>query len=633
MFPFPWRSTYLQYKEDTDAVASWLARTARRCGYSGDLLSKGEDAENEEGDPDTKPAHSHKSKSKGKKKTKARSQQPKPVQPPEPQTTPSAPRKPSYLISIPAFTILAEFIAKSKNPVVQAPTSLVHVLDRAISLRKQFSKSLTDKATPKNGWADKSHSYFVHVLEEVKKILGNSTHVSSGAYSASDLANSFAGLMVEEPSQEFLNAPAPTPDVAVEPEFKSDQFEDPNEVFLAFKLLMEDFSTIRNAVAQIWEDHMAGKHRSVAAALATNMAIDFARKMEEDMADLVERFGGFDQVYRVWWSAICQDRGYSENHREKEGDALNFRAYEEANTAMLPAHLMLTKFISLVPSDPKSSPDIGMPGPIDYASDWKSKTPREKYLHDEALLNQVLASLVSAIRVPGHRNKGLPGEDELIRGLRVAIETRQVSLWNVLSVQILLDIHHCQRQDIQLPWKELNAVGSHLSRTIDIVSKELQGLRHPNWTESNDEAVKEQRKDIEDWVINDKVQKSILRFKRRAPGKHFHFKNNPVFCGLFIYSLQMRYHIISIDYANTWKAVLNARHLYNAFRQEDLIKSKCADMEVFQLVQPDSVSFAGDAPKKKEDYIKRYAIMNGMSAASFSKDARGPPKRSAAGCR
>ena len=34
-------SSYLQYKSDTDTVASWLANTAIKCGYPADLLTKG----------------------------------------------------------------------------------------------------------------------------------------------------------------------------------------------------------------------------------------------------------------------------------------------------------------------------------------------------------------------------------------------------------------------------------------------------------------------------------------------------------------------------------------------------------------------------------------------------------------
>jgi hypothetical protein len=32
------KSSYKQYKEDTDAVATWLATTAKKCGYAVDLL-------------------------------------------------------------------------------------------------------------------------------------------------------------------------------------------------------------------------------------------------------------------------------------------------------------------------------------------------------------------------------------------------------------------------------------------------------------------------------------------------------------------------------------------------------------------------------------------------------------------
>jgi hypothetical protein len=39
MLPSFLKRTYAIYKEDTVSVASWLASTARRCGYSLDLLS------------------------------------------------------------------------------------------------------------------------------------------------------------------------------------------------------------------------------------------------------------------------------------------------------------------------------------------------------------------------------------------------------------------------------------------------------------------------------------------------------------------------------------------------------------------------------------------------------------------
>lgn len=39
MLPSFLKGTYAIYKEDTDSVASWLAATARRGGYSLDLLS------------------------------------------------------------------------------------------------------------------------------------------------------------------------------------------------------------------------------------------------------------------------------------------------------------------------------------------------------------------------------------------------------------------------------------------------------------------------------------------------------------------------------------------------------------------------------------------------------------------
>lgn len=43
MLPDFLRSDYKTYKADTDAIATWLALTAKRCGYAPDLLESGGD--------------------------------------------------------------------------------------------------------------------------------------------------------------------------------------------------------------------------------------------------------------------------------------------------------------------------------------------------------------------------------------------------------------------------------------------------------------------------------------------------------------------------------------------------------------------------------------------------------------
>ncbi|KAK8235720.1 hypothetical protein HDK90DRAFT_466052 [Phyllosticta capitalensis] len=584
MFPFALRSTYSQYKEDTDAVASWLARTARRCGYTGKL-----------------------SRAKAKKNAKQPATQPK-----------------HYLVSTSAFTTLAKYIAESKDPVAEASSTFVEALDRAISLRREFSRSMAN-LNKINRPSTKAHAHFVSVLEEVKRILRNLKTTPLKEDRASKLTNSFSALAVQEPAESQPDASStngmaePEP----EPEFEADQFEDPNELYIAFKLLVEDVHSIRKAVKEIWAGYGGGKYRSVAAALATNTAIDFARGLEEDISPVIEKYGGFKKIYIGWWHAICNTQGHGVNERQEPGDDMNFLAYDDADTVMFPTFRLLESFLDVVKEDLSTIPIAkpGFYGRVDYTGDWESKTSRQKWQSDKSLLLQVLGSLSAVIRLAGNGGQGVLAEDELIRGLSIAIKTREVHLWNILAAQILLDIHHILREDVFRPFQELHAVGEHLTQSID---KNLgTKTQHPNWPRSNDQALREIRDIAHDWVIVDSVKNNLRRVGCPVlPESHYYFKNNPVFCGLFQYSLQMRFHIVSVDFVNAWGSVLYARHLYNILKQEKLLTNKWEDMELLSMLQPDSVAFGGNAPTDREGFLKRYAIMMGAPASSFTPDAR-----------
>ncbi|KAK8169267.1 hypothetical protein IWX90DRAFT_413718 [Phyllosticta citrichinensis] len=223
---------------------------------------------------------------------------------------------------------------------------------------------------------------------------------------SSTLTKSLAGLALKEPPTES------------EPEFKADQFEDPNELYLAFKLLVEGVHKIWKVVGQIW----AG---SVAAALATNTAINFARQLEQDFSGVLEKYGGFEKIYKGWWSAVCRSYGYDVYHSEKPGDDMNFLAYDDADIVMFPTYLLLTSLFLVVQDDLEMilicKP--GHLGKVDYFSDWNSKAPWKKYQSDKALLLEVLGSLTAVIRLAGDKKKGVLAEDAFIRGLRIAIET------------------------------------------------------------------------------------------------------------------------------------------------------------------------------------------------------------------
>lgn len=104
MLPSSLRSTYQQYKADTDSVATWLATTARANGYS----------DPNSGNP---PAKSGRLKGKARKKQQ------------QPQPTNAAPKK-VHILRIKDFEPMASYVAGIES--VKVPDYLTVALERVI---------------------------------------------------------------------------------------------------------------------------------------------------------------------------------------------------------------------------------------------------------------------------------------------------------------------------------------------------------------------------------------------------------------------------------------------------------------------------------------------------------------------
>ncbi|KAK8237586.1 hypothetical protein HDK90DRAFT_464452 [Phyllosticta capitalensis] len=667
MFPKALRSVYFQYKEDTDAVASWLAVTARSCGYSGDLLDKSEDVPASQTEPpsqtsdgkakdnressdscvESEPSqrpngnvkHPRESsepheqsepsqRSNGKTKHSRESSEPhanskakdvressgphangKTRHPRESSEPRAQSLKPYKIISTRAFPILAKFIAESTPPVT-APPLFVHTLDRAIALRKKFADTGSRITSFRKTFATENHQHFVSALEEVREIIGErvAADVEDSTSPPPESSDGLDAKLPSEESEEFLDAS----DIAVESdlEYKADQFEDPEELDLAFKLLAEDFANIRNTVTKLWKRYTNGTMRIIAPALATNTAIDIARRLELDITQVLEKHGGFEKVYNERWLQICQRRGKSWEHREQSGDEINFELYKDADKFMFPTYLTMRAFLPLVQSDPKSTcfNKTGTWGEIDRNSNWNTMRARKKFQSDKALLMEILTASTALIRLGDP--KGLTAEDEFIRGLRTMIETGKICFWNILSAQILLDIHHCLRKDIDRPFWNLHQVGLHLKCSVENNRKEFKDIGHARWNQSKNRPFTEIWEMVVRFIHNDDLRNTMLRSGNEAFEEHFILKNNPVFCGLFQYALQMRFHVVSIDFVNAYGVILATRHLYNTFKHEKLLSREWEDMRKLERLQRDQPAFKSKPPANKRDHWESYIALH-----------------------
>ncbi|KAK8254163.1 hypothetical protein IWZ00DRAFT_569271 [Phyllosticta capitalensis] len=592
------RSSYQQYKEDTNLVASWLASTARSCGYPKDLLF-GSNVQ------DTG------SKGPGRLKGKARKQAKQPGN----EIGENSKRAP--IIAIKDFIALAEFIVGKKKQVVEVPSYLAYTLDRAIRTRKDHGALARMRPGAESSY--ENHSYFVGVLERVKEVLAPLMPVRTtpkpkpGAEpSADDVSNRFEKLKVEEPSQEFLNAP----DVVIPerpiPEFEAEQLDNLDEVNTVFLLFLEDLRQIREVINNLWKRYEDGTYGLVALSLATNTAVDFARALENDLFPLLNKHGGSESLFQKAWGATCLSHGQNPNHREQPGDGINLRMYNEAENMMWNAYHFLNEFKKVVGVGSRDvSPwKPGSYGVYDPKSNRGSMTDRQKYDEDRALLMDFLP--VVALHVRAAFDKDVILEDELIRGCRIVFETGDVSLWNVLSIQLFLDVHHTLRSKVSDAFNGFIGATFNLHDSLQETLDFHENLHMKSWPKESNRFLEAIRNEIILFVSDKHYLKSAKDTPNWPKLQHlFIWRRHLVFSGLHMYRRQAQAQKLGVEFANMWGATVLTPHLYHAGKS----------------------IFGERAPEGTEEYFRRYLLTTGTSAASLAKNSRRNWQRSKAGAR
>ena len=99
-------------------------------------------------------------------------------------------------------------------------------------------------------------------------------------------------------------------------------------------------------------------------------------------------------------------------------------------------------------------------------------------------------------------------------------------------------------------------------------------------------------------------------------------KQYPVMCGLFAFALKMRAQEINIVFVNAWGSIMYSAQLYNAVRQETFVPQLWKDMEFIIAMQGEDKFFVGEAPKGLEEYLKRFLLSMGYSAAILAANRR-----------
>ena len=611
MFSEVLKSSYLQYKEDTNAVASWLAKTAKACGYAVDLLINKAEGVKENQAP------------AGRPKGKARKQAKEAAKTASTASAPSNSNVPIYTLAIKDFVSLADWIASFNKPPIKVPASFVNAIDRAISVRQAHGELLAGGDEK----SDERHNYFIGVLEHVRSALRVRMPAeaveatNSKADTQGTTTNKFQGLEIEEPSEEYLNAPDISPEKLPEVRYEAER-DSLEEAYLAFNLILEDYSKFRTVLSKTWDGYRQGVFNLVSASVMTNTALDLARSLEEDAKPLFDKQGGSTNMLEKFYITTCMARGEMDSTRELPGDELNFRMYKVADVFFIPMYLILDAFLRVI--KPKGMPILkpGFFGVYDPSSDRSRKTAREKFKEDKAVLFGILPDFFAAT----YGTQTLTAEDEFTRGLRTAFKDKKLPLWLIFAAQIYMDIHHILRESISRGCYDLQQVGKFVCNSIKANFEFHASLRVDTWPPSNDGYLRQFQQEIDQCVMHDPLLQKKQKLGcppelLRSP--YALMKSHPLRCGLYAYNIKVRYQEIAITFANAWGSILYTYQLYTAARREKLLKRNWQDMDTIMGLQDDL--FGGSGPSDLDGYLKWFALSIGVSATVFAKDRRNGP--------
>lgn len=614
-------SSYKRYKADTDVVSEWLFTTAKKCGFR-ELDSYDEKTGAETRTP----------RLKGKARKLARASSA------ASSNDAGGPTR-TYCIKINHFTAFAQCIANSTKPRIQVPDSLFMTLTRAIRTRKSHQAFYYQFHDQTESVAQNSgHTYFIETLDTVLCILRPSAagHAPSNCPQSNDsvaekpLSHMFAGLTVEETSEsaEFTtsdqsSSAAPKIRVVI------DEGKDPRreEAFVASTFLCRDVHRLRLAVQEIWKAYLKGDTGLVAASVATNTAIDFCRKLQEDFDET------FPQEHKahedVCLYCVLLQMNKSQDERSDDGVDLCLKS----------ARRVVSAFIQVIKNDAPTVLPIVAPSNTALYPSSKSRScmdDREKFGVDFRLAMGVLPEIY-ALLCALHCDSRLQAEHEAIRASRNIILHKEQSYWNTFAIQVLLDIRHILRDKVGRGLEDLRRGGSLIMASI---KKVLNSHREviPSNVPRNDDSLRQIVEVIAQWLENDEVRVTIDRETRlEDPSIASHItdfyllERDPLWCGLLLYSFQMEAHERAIATSNSWRFVLTTSHLYNSLRQTGMLRCEWDDMESIISMHRAENLFVGKLPTTLLDCMKHCALACGFPVSYLARNTRSQSLKSGSG--
>lgn len=483
----PTASTYHTFKASTTKIATWLGRSAERCGVD---VPKPEPVQND----GKKPAKGKKSK------------------------VSSPPAK--HLLKLDDFIRFTKAIAASEEPKISFPKHIASLIQGVIQLRKQatdvFIGLARAKRTAALDKANAGHRHFVTVLDTVLAIF-QPKHEHSAA-ETKGLTNLFEALTVDEITADDGEMNPTTPPTASKVASSSLEYDlEPNAEDKMFRIfsLFKDVNEVREYIRGVWRDYRDGRVDVMSAAVTTDTAFVLLKHGCEDAMESIPGQPNYPAMITLLNDYMNQFGGPS-------GSA--FRDW----TSLRVANVLNSYEDVLQPGNmPMMKP--GYLGVYNPMADRAGISDQERCHEDLIIPVELLPEFTKLSRIGMY----VPAQDELTTGLRKMMDANSMDalpMHAIFGTQILLDIHHVLREMVGNPFLKLQATGKRVMLTIDDYFKYSRDMHIKNWPEQNDEVFTQVNKEAEEWTQEDRVAKAISKMGQKGkylPIPYHLLKNHP----------------------------------------------------------------------------------------------------------
>lgn len=430
------------------------------------------------------------------------------------------------------------------------------------------------------------------------------------------MTNPFSALEVYHTTVEYENSPDVIPTPSPEIEYVSEEVYSVSDAIFAFSTLLDDFGRLQEEIMSLWTRYHDGDQDLAAAAVATNIAIELAHAMENEIAPLLSRFGSPTRFAWDYVERVGRASGIPDEHKQTLGSSYHLKLYNTAKISYANTVTYLEGYKHATRSDEFAVQVYS--GAFGWYNDklgGAAKTSSLEWKQDELAMMELFWSLDALSK---HMDSGIT-VDELILGFADMTQNprKDVPLWLGFAVQVYLNLLQMPGRVHESAFEQMQQEGLRIKKAmmdVPATSPERNAVLSVVTAWDEDQLYTELKRLVQKGVLGPNVLRKPFTFLRR----------NPLYCGLHVHCMRVAMHHFGTTYIANSGVLVGVIQLYNALGYSGLINKDghWADLEKILKLQGHASFFVGEPPTNFKGSFTNYCVGTGTSIRNLAADRK-----------